>query len=392
MRSVLHFIQISLLKGVHYSAAQGRMRVLVTSTLFLIAIGSSYPCLEAAPLNLQEAPPNSRSAWTLAPAAKKAQPSVVNIYTTKELRLQRNPLFDDPVFKRFFKMPGLPETQTQNSLGSGVIATPEGLILTNNHVVDSADQIEVALNDGRRVPAKVVGTDPETDLAVLKIEAKNLTPITWGKADSLQIGDFVLAIGNPFGVGQTVTMGIVSALGRSNLGINVLESFIQTDAAINPGNSGGALVDANGYLIGINSAIYSKNGGSLGIGFAIPESIVRQVMEQIVLHGGVARGWIGIEPQDVPADAAAALGIKSGAFVAGLVRNSPGDKAGVRPGDILLSLNGNPIQNAANALAQFANTRPGQTVRLKVLRNQRELFLEFSIGRRPRDLDSHDLG
>lgn len=366
--------------------------LLGTSLLAGLALWAGHSNLEAAPLNLQEAPPNSRSAWTLAPAAKKAQPSVVNIYTTKELRIQRNPLFDDPVFRRFFRVPGMPETQTQNSLGSGVIATAEGLVLTNNHVVESADQIEVALNDGRRVPAKVVGTDSETDLAVLKIEAKNLTPITWGKADMLQIGDFVLAIGNPFGVGQTVTMGIVSALGRSNLGINVLESFIQTDAAINPGNSGGALVDANGYLVGINSAIYSKTGGSLGIGFAIPENIVRQVMEQIVQHGGVARGWIGIEPQDVPPDAAAAMGIKSGAFVAGLVRGSPGDKAGVRPGDILLSLNGNPIQNAANALAQFASTRPGQTVRLKVLRNQRELNLEFSIGRRPRDLDSHDLG
>jgi len=357
-----------------------------------LALWAGHPGLEAAPLNLQEAPANSVRTWTLAPAAKKAQPSVVNIYTSKELRIQRNPLFDDPVFRRFFKVPGIPETQTQNSLGSGVIATAEGLILTNNHVVEAADQIEVALNDGRRVPARLVGTDPETDLAVLKIEAKNLVPITWGKADTLQIGDFVLAIGNPFGVGQTVTMGIVSALGRSNLGINVLESFIQTDAAINPGNSGGALVDANGYLVGINSAIYSKNGGSLGIGFAIPESLARQVMEQIVQHGGVARGWIGIEPQDVPADAAAAMGIKSGAYVAGLVRASPGDKAGVRPGDILLSLNGNPILNAANALAQFALTRPGQTVRLKVLRNQREILLEFSIGRRPRDLDSHELG
>jgi Do/DeqQ family serine protease len=366
---------------------------LIIGTLVGLGFRSALPEAAATPLTLQEAPPSAQRASSMAPAARKAQPSVVNIYTSKELRLPRNPLFDDPVFRHFFGVPGGGgDSQTQKSLGSGVIADSEGHILTNNHVVEAADQIEVALNDGRRMIAHVVGSDPETDLAVLRIDAKNLVPITWGRADTLQIGDFLLAIGNPFGVGQTVTMGIVSALGRSNLGINVLESFIQTDAAINPGNSGGALVDSNGYLVGINSAIYSKNGGSLGIGFAIPENIARQVMEQIVQHGAVARGWVGIEAQDIPPDAALALGLKGGAFVAGLLRGSPGDRAGVHPGDVLLALNGAPIQNAANALAQFAGTRPGQSIRLKVLRNQKELTLEIHVGKRPRDADLQQLG
>ncbi len=346
----------------------------------------------AAPLVLTDAPANSMRQPTMAPAARKAQPSVVNIYTTKELRMPRNPLFDDPVFRHFFNVPGGNETRTQNSLGSGVVADAEGHILTNNHVVEAADQIEVALNDGRRLPARVVGTDPETDLAVLKVDARNLVPITWSRSDTLQVGDYVLAIGNPFGVGQTVTMGIVSALGRSNLGINVLESFIQTDAAINPGNSGGALVDVNGHLVGINSAIYSKNGGSLGIGFAIPESIVRQVLEQIVAHGAVARGWLGIEPQDLPPDAAQALGLKGGCYVAGILRNSPGDRGGVRPGDVLLAINGTVLSTATQALAQFASTRPGQTIHLKLQRNGRDLTLDVQVGKRPRDLDNQQLG
>ena len=382
------------------SAVQPARHVLRRVAAVTLAIGAllgfagrnSVSPATGAPLPLQEAPANPARGWTLAPAARKAQPSVVNIYTSKELRLQRNPLFDDPMFRRFFGAPGGSETETQNSLGSGVIADSEGHILTNNHVVEAADQIEVALSDGRRVGAKLVGTDPETDLAVLKVDARNLTPITWGRADSLQVGDFVLAIGNPFGVGQTVTMGIVSALGRSNLGINVLESFIQTDAAINPGNSGGALVDGNGSLVGINSAIYSKNGGSLGIGFAIPESIARQVMEQIVAHGAVARGWIGIEAQDIPADALAALGLRSGAFVAGLLRGSPGDRAGVHPGDILISLNGVSLQNANHALSQFASTRPGQIVHLKLLRNQHELTVDIHVGKRPHDAQLQQLG
>jgi serine protease DegQ len=367
------------------------LKKILTRGLILL-LGSLITSSFAAGLQLLEVPANTPRPWSLAPAAKKAQASVVNIYTAKELRVQRNPLFDDPVFRRFFKVPDLPGTQTQTSLGSGVVATADGLILTNNHVVDAADQIEVALNDGRRVTAKLVGNDPETDLAVLRIEAKNLTPITWGHAEQLQIGDIVLALGNPFGVGQTVTMGIVSALGRSNLGINVLESFIQTDAAINPGNSGGALVDANGNLVGINSAIYSKTGGSLGIGFAIPENIVRQVMEQIVTHGSMARGWMGVEPQDIPADALAALGMKSGAYVAALVRGGPADRGGLKPGDVLVSLNGTPIQSASHALAQFANTKQGQTIRLKILRNQREVVIDVIVGKRPREIDSHDLG
>ena len=380
------------------SAARSRMgagllAALAAASLVMTGVLSgSGPAAEAAPLNLQDAPANTQRQPSLAPAARKAQVSVVNIYTSKALRVPRNPLFDDPVFRHFFNVPGGTEQRTQNSLGSGVIADADGHILTNNHVVDGADQVEVALNDGRKLPARVVGTDPETDLAVLKVEARNLVPVTWARSDSLQVGDYVMAIGNPFGVGQTVTMGIVSALGRSNLGINVLESFIQTDAAINPGNSGGALVDVNGHLVGINSAIYSKNGGSLGIGFAIPESIVRQVMEQLVAHGAVARGWLGIEPQDIAADAAQALGLQGGVYVAGLVRGSPGERAGLRPGDVLLGMNGNAIQSSSQALALFAGTRPGQEVKLKIQRNGREMTLQMQMGKRPRNVDPQQLG
>ncbi len=370
------------------------IRSTLTTALTLLGLGTAPLILPttATALSLQEAPATAQRQPSLAPAARKAQVSVVNIYTTKALRIPRNPLFDDPVFRQFFNVPGGIEQRTQNSLGSGVVADSEGHILTNNHVVEGADQVEVALNDGRKLPARIIGTDPETDLAVLKVDARNLVPITWARSDNLQVGDYVLAIGNPFGVGQTVTMGIVSALGRSNLGINVLESFIQTDAAINPGNSGGALVDVNGHLIGINSAIYSKNGGSLGIGFAIPESIVRQVMEQLVAHGAVARGWLGIEPQDIAADAAQALGLQGGVYVAGLVRGSPGERAGLRPGDVLLALNGSPIQSSTQALALFAGTHPGQEVRLKIQRNGREQTLQIPVGKRPKNMDTRELG
>ena len=226
-------------------------------------------------------------------AVSRAMPAVVNIYTTKEVRQPQSPLLDDPFLKRFFGE-RFSETEKQMSLGSGVVVTHDGYVLTNNHVVETADQIEVAFEDGRKASARLVGNDPETDLAVIKIDLPDLPAITFGNVDDVKVGDVVLAIGNPFGVGQTVTMGIVSALGRSQLGINIYENFIQTDAAINPGNSGGALIDAAGNLIGINSAIYSQSGGSMGIGFAIPVSTVRMVMDAIIAKGQVVRGWIGV--------------------------------------------------------------------------------------------------
>jgi len=272
-------------------------------------------------------------------AAKRAMPAVVNIFTTKGTKEPRTPFMDDPLFRRFF---GDQQEDRQFSLGSGVVVSPEGYVLTNNHVIETADEIEVALADGRKAVAKVVGTDPETDLAVVKITLENLPAITLGHAEQAKVGDVVLAIGNPFGVGQTVTMGIISALGRSHLGINTFENFIQTDAAINPGNSGGALIDAEGNLLGINTAIYSRRGGSLGIGFAIPVATVKSVMESNISTGQVVRGWIGVEPQDITPELAESFGLtkKSGAIIAGVLKGGPADRAGIRPGDILVAVEG----------------------------------------------------
>src|SRR5216683_4553570 len=269
-------------------------------------------------------------------AVQRATPSVVNIFTSKEVRAPRHPLLNDPIFRRFFGDQLPDEAQRAASLGSGVIVSTSGYVITNHHVVEAADEIEVALADGKKLLAKVVGNDPETDIAVLRVSAENLPAISFGSSETLRVGDVVLAIGNPFGVGQTVTSGIVSALGRTGLGINTFENFIQTDAAINPGNSGGALVDVNGNLLGINTAIYSRSGGSLGIGFAIPVSTARSVLESIITTGTVTRGWIGVEPQDVTPEIAESFGLeqKSGAIVAGVLQGGPADKAGIKPGDI----------------------------------------------------------
>jgi serine protease DegQ len=311
---------------------------------------------------------------------------VVNIFTSKEIPAQRNPLFDDPLFRRFFGDPGGGEAQRAYSLGSGVIASANGYILTNNHVVEAADEIEVALSSGRKLLARVVGNDPDTDLAVLQVEAKDLPTITFGAVDGLRVGDVVLAIGNPFGVGQTVTSGIVSALGRVGLGINTFENFIQTDAAINPGNSGGALVDAQGNLVGINTAIYSRSGGSMGIGFAIPVSTARAVLEQIVKTGTVTRGWIGVEIREITPELveAASLGTAKGAFVAGVLRGGPADQGGVKPGDVLVAVDGKPVANPAEVLNQIAALAPGAKTRLGLRRKGETLETEVKIGRRPK--------
>lgn len=319
-------------------------------------------------------------------AARKAMPSVVNIFTSKETPVPRHPLMDDPIFRHFFGDRLDSEPQQQSSLGSGVIVSAEGYILTNHHVVEAADEIEVALSDGRTSSARVIGTDPETDLAVVKVNLSNLSAITFGREEEAQVGDIVLAIGNPFGVGQTVTMGIISALGRSHLGINTYENFIQTDAAINPGNSGGALVDGNGNLIGINSAIFSKSGGSLGIGFAIPASLAKQVMEQIIQHGAVTRGWIGVEVQDISPELAESFKLPSpnGALIAGVLRGGPADKAGIKPGDILLEVDGKPIKDSSAMLNQISALSPGKPAALKLLRSKAELALQVSVGKRPK--------
>ncbi|MCU6435114.1 Do family serine endopeptidase [Undibacterium sp. Jales W-56] len=337
-------------------------------------------------VTMQEAPANAVSAQSsYRAAAKRAMPSVVNIYTSKEAKQSNNPLLNDPFIRRFFGDPQNQPNERQSSLGSGVILSPEGYILTNNHVVESAEEIDVALPDGRKTVAKVVGTDPETDLAVIKIDLPSLPAITLGHSEQASVGDVVLAIGNPFGVGQTVTMGIISALGRNHLGINTFENFIQTDAAINPGNSGGALIDINGNLLGINTAIYSRSGGSLGIGFAIPVTTIKTVMESIIKNGQVVRGWIGVEPQDITPELAESFGIKqkSGAIIAGVIRGGPADKAGIRPGDILLAIEGKSVSDTTEMLNLIAQLPPNQKAKIAVLRNSSESTFDVFIGKRP---------
>jgi serine protease DegQ len=321
-------------------------------------------------------------------AAARAMPAVVNILTSKAVRRSDNPLLRDPFFKRFFgdRMPrDEGDGEQQSSLGSGVIVSPEGYILTNNHVVAAADEIQVVLADGRKAPASVVGLDPETDLAVIKITLDKLPVIVLGQAEQARVGDVVLAIGNPFGVGQTVTLGIVSALGRNNLHINRFENFIQTDAAINFGNSGGALVDTRGNLLGINSAIYSQSGGSVGIGFAIPVSTAKTVMEAIIKSGHVVRGWIGVESQEITPELADSFGLakKSGAIIAGVVRNGPAARAGIRPGDILVAVQGKPVIDTNSMLNLIAQLAPGATAQMTVLRKNREATVDVTVGQRP---------
>ena len=329
-----------------------------------------------------------RVAASFSDAARKAMPAVVNIFTSQEVKRPRHPFMDDPVFRYFFGDPPEAGPQRREGLGSGVIASEQGYILTNHHVIDSVDQIEVALSDSRKVPAKVVGTDPETDLAVLKIDVKKLPSITFAKTDQLRVGDVVLAIGNPFGVGQTITLGIVSGLGRSQLGITVFENFIQTDAAINPGNSGGALVDAAGNLVGINTAIYSRDrtGASIGIGYAIPASTARQVMEEIIQKGSVTRGWIGVGVQDVTKEIADSFKLQAsgGVLITQVERGGPADKAGIKLGDVLLRINGRAVADSTVMRNLIAALKPGDQVKLKLTRNHSESELSVTVGRRPR--------
>jgi Do/DeqQ family serine protease len=335
-----------------------------------------------APAGIEQQRPGSH-----ADAAKKAVPAVVHIFTSQEVKGARHPFINDPIFRHFFGDRFGEESQRRSGLGSGVVVSPEGYILTNFHVIDGADEIEVANNDGRKYKARVVGSDPESDLAVLRIPADHTLPvIAFGSSDNLRVGDVVLAIGNPFGVGQTVTSGIVSALGRSHLGINTFENFIQTDAAINPGNSGGALVDANGHLVGINTAIYSQSGGSMGIGFAIPVSLAKNVMEQIVKSGGVTRGWVGIEVQEITPELAESFKLADtrGALIAGVMRGSPADKAGIKPGDVLSQVAGKPVKDAQVMLELIAALEPGKTSRFELKREGRVVGVDVIIGKRPR--------
>ena len=342
------------------------------------------------PVTVQQAPSaggddEHKASGSYREAARAALPAVVHIDTTQIIKKQRHPLLDDPVFRHFFGERPEGPPQQNLGLGSGVLVSNNGYILTNFHVVEAAKDIQVSLNDGHTYKAKVIGSDPESDLAVLQIKADKLPAITFGQMETLRVGDVVLAIGNPFGVGQTVTMGIVSALGRSHLGINTFENFIQTDAAINPGNSGGALVDSDGHLVGINTAIYSQTGGSHGIGFAIPVSSAKNIMEQIIQNGAVTRGWVGVEAQEITPELAESFGLpdSEGALIAGVVRGSPADAAGIRPGDVLLTVGGKPVKDPQEMLDLIAALKPDERSAFRLRRDKNVVETQVKIGKRP---------
>ena len=322
-----------------------------------------------------------------ADAVQRAAPAVVNVFATKITREKAHPLLDEPLFKRFFgNQVRRPRIRRENSLGSGVIVDRNGYVLTNNHVIEGASEIQVVLGDGRSLPARLVGSDPETDIAVLQAAGSKLPVATLSKSDSLQVGDVVMAIGNPFGVGKTVTMGIVSATGRNQLGITEFENFIQTDAAINPGNSGGALINAIGDVVAINTAIFSQSGGSLGIGFAIPIRLAEEVMAQLIENGRVIRGWLGISGQDLTAALAESMGIdfREGILVSGVLEGGPGDLAGLKPGDLIVRIDRRPVTSAQQMLARIAGRPPGSPLSLTVSRDGGELEQVAIVGERPR--------
>ncbi|MCE7914922.1 MAG: PDZ domain-containing protein [Nitrosomonas sp. PRO4] len=323
-----------------------------------------------------------------AQAAEIAVPSVVNIFTSKEINAPTfPPLLNDPALRKFFgEQFESSKPRRTSSLGSGVIVSANGYILTNHHVIEAANEVEVALVDGRKAKARLIGSDPETDLAVLKVNLKDLPAITFGQSQQVKVGDVVLAIGNPFGVGQSVTMGIVGAVGRSRVGINTFEDFIQTDAAINPGNSGGALTDTSGNLIGVNTAIYSRSGGSLGIGFAIPVHTARQIMEQIIHSGSVIRGWLGVSMQDMTQELAESLGLDRaiGSLIASVFKDGPADKAGIKPGDVLIAVEDKSFKSTSELLNMVAALPPGGTVKITVIRDRQEVSMPVKVGVRPK--------
>ena len=318
-------------------------------------------------------------------AVEKAAPAVVNIYSSRVVALEEHPMMSDPFFRQFFGEDLPSQQRFLSSLGSGVIVSEDGYVLTNHHVIEGADEIQVALRDGRETLAQVIGTDPESDLAVLRIDLEDLPVITLYDTEDVAVGDIAMAIGNPFGVGQTVTMGIISATGRTHLGLSAYEDFIQTDAAINPGNSGGALINAEGALVGINTAIFSRSGGSQGVGFAIPTRLAHSILDDLVTQGRVIRGWLGIEAQEITPELAASFGLQAprGVVISGVVPEGPAARAGLRPGDVLLEVDGRPILDARVAMSDIAAIQPGATLPLTVVRSGEKLGIELEVGERP---------
>jgi serine protease Do len=375
----------------------GFFSALVGALIAVAALHLSSWGEDTAPNITVETTPVNRDAklgTSYAPIVKKAAPSVVNIYSTRIVhqRFGRNPFSGDPIFRQFFgdqfSNGERERTRKEQSLGSGVIISPDGYILTANHVVDGADEIKVAIDDGKKeYTAKVIGTDPPTDMAILKIEAKNLPAITLADSDQLEVGDLVLAIGNPFAVGQTVTMGIVSALGRSGLGFNGYEDFIQTDAAINPGNSGGALVDAEGRLVGINTAIISRSGGNQGIGFAVPVNMARRIMDRLISGGKVTRGYLGLNLQDIDAGLAEQFGLpdQNGALVDDVRLNTPAEKGGIKSGDIITAFNGKPVADSHSLMLAVSECAPGTAATVKLLHNGQPRTVTVTLGELPAD-------
>ena len=344
--------------------------------------------VQASGVTVQVAAAWPAASQPLSEAARRAVPAIVSVNASKKTSERTTtPHEQDPVFRFFFgprQRPAHPQPEPSMGMGSGVIVSPEGYLLTNNHVVNGAESVTVQLADGREANAIIVGTDPETDLAVLKIDLPNLPTVTLGDIGQLQVGDAVLAIGNPFNVGQTVTSGIVSALGRTGLGLSTFENFIQTDAAINPGNSGGALVDIQGNLVGINTAIYSRSGGSMGIGFAIPIDLARDVMTSLIRDGQVTRGWIGVQPRDLSEDMARALklSVSDGVLITGVLQDGPAHEAGLKPGDVVRQIAGQPIHNTTQLLNVVASLKPQSTVAISLMRGEKALEIPVQVAQR----------
>ena len=385
---LLYFILQTVTAGL----AAAFLYILLVQPDLLLAKSGVVEVRESLPLPVrpEASLPTQPQDWSgpvsYARAVERAAPAVVNVHTAKLITHRVHPLLEDPVFRHFFGDRFMQKRQEiQTSLGSGVMISTQGYVLTNNHVIEGADEIQVLLSDGRRTKATVVGVDTETDLAVLHISLEELPSVVIGDSTKLRVGDIALAIGNPYGVGQTVTFGIVSATGRDHLGINTYEDFIQTDAAINPGNSGGALINAHGELIGINSAIYSRTGGSQGIGFAIPVSLAKGVMKQIIEHGRVVRGWLGLEAQDLTAELAESLGLKTdhGALISGVLRGGPAEQAGILPGDVVTAIGDSPVDDAQQAMRIISGLPPETNVRLGGFRNGQHFSAEARIIPRP---------